>query len=139
MGKDIRSDGIVYEMKMYALVLPSVGNLESVYALWQTRVAAYIAGGAAAAVTELKRLSPKIVSWELSENTEEMTAREAEDTDKTDPTGILTIASGFGFNPPISNKELKRFLVESTSIAGTMILTVFLSDKKITFSPEGDL
>ena len=139
MGKDIRADGIVYQMKMYALVLPAIGDIASVYDLWKARVAAYHSDTDVGAVKELQRLDPFIVSWELSENSEELTVREAVSTDLVDPTGILTIAKGFGFNPPLSNSELKRFLIASTGIAGTMILTVFLSDKKVTWSPEGVL
>ena len=139
MGKDIRDAAVVHRMKTYLIGIPASGGSDSIMQKWKERVAVYITGGQIEAEKEIARLFPFIVSWELSENEVEFTVFEDPTPDVVDPLGILTIASNLGFNPPISNQELHRWRMEGTGAGGNVKLTIFLSDKKVTWSPEGVL
>ena len=136
MTSNVSGVTIVHRMKAYLLVLPATGsNAFSVYKAWLTRLET-VMGDAEAATLEAARLFPLIVSWELFENDEEMTTFEDEATG-VDTSGILTLASGEGFNPPVSNEEMRRWQFKATSVgAGTVKLAIFLNNKKVSWGSE---
>lgn len=140
MGKEVSDVSIVHRMRTYLIGIPATPNTESIMNKWKDRLAVYLPGGAVDAEAEVKKLFPFIVSWELSENDVEFTAQEdSGGTSTSDPSGILTIASGLGFNPPISSHELQRWRIGSTGAGGNTKLTIFLSDTTVEWDSKGVL
>jgi len=139
MTSNVSDAAIVHRMKVYRLVLPASGGTAlTIHKAWSDRMQG-VFGDLNAGVKEMARLFPYIVSWELTENLQEMTVQEEGPAVGVDDMGILTIAANLGFNPPVSNEEMFRWKFKSTGIISNVKLVLFLNNRKVSWGTEGAL